>query len=362
MTTRVFALHPGGVWDEALAVAARALRDGGLVAFPTETVYGLGANALDTDAVARIFAAKGRPADNPLIVHVAHLSHVRPLVRAEPDALPIVAGRFWPGPLTLVLPRSPLVPDVVTAGLDSVAIRLPNHPVALALLNRAAVPVAAPSANRSGRPSPTQANHVLADLNCRVDVILDGGPTGVGVESTVLDLTSAVPTILRPGGVTREQLAAVLGRVEVDPRARALPVLDNHEWDAVRSPGMKYKHYAPQAPATLVEGEPPQLWRKLYELLANRALGARVGLLVSEEGARWLAGQGLPGGTLLFSLGPRQAPEQVAKRLFAALRQADEEGVDWLLMEGFPEDGVGLAVMNRLRRAAGGNIVMAGSK
>lgn len=360
MTTRVFVLRPGESWEEALAVAARALRDGELVAFPTETVYGLGANALDADAVARIFAAKARPADNPLIVHVADLEAVHPLVTKEPAQLRTLAKHFWPGPLTLVLPRSPVVPDVTTGGLDSVGVRLPNHPVALALLRRAAVPVAAPSANRSGRPSPTQAAHVLDDLDGRVAVVLDGGPTGVGVESTVLDLTGMVPTILRPGGVTREQLAAVLGHVDVDWRARALPTTEEQELGPVRSPGMKYKHYAPLAPATLVEGEPPDIWFTMYDLLKAAPSGQRVGVLVTAEGEKWLRQKGLPERAVLLSLGSRRDPEQVARRLFASLRHMDEVGAEWLLMEGISENGVGLAVMNRLRRAAGGNIVLAG--
>ncbi|MGI6610950.1 MAG: L-threonylcarbamoyladenylate synthase [Limnochordia bacterium] len=358
MKTRVFRLEANASWHEALRVAATALRNGELVAFPTETVYGLGGHALDELAVRRIFAAKGRPADNPLIVHVPSVEALRPLVATIPPQLPLLARCFWPGPLTLVLPRSSIVPDVTTGGLDSVAIRLPNHPVALALLQRVRVPLAAPSANRSGRPSPTQASHVLDDLAGHVAVVLDGGSARVGVESTVLDLTGELPTILRPGGITREQLAAVLGEVVVDSRARALPNGDIEASEPVRSPGMKYQHYAPQAPATLVEGEPPGVWQGLCDLLQMQG-AKRYGLLVSREGEEWLRQCELPPGAVILCLGSRNHPEEFAQHLFSALRTMDEKQVEAIFIEGISEEGLGLAVMNRLRRAAGGRIVAA---
>lgn len=335
--------------------AAAALRDGELVAFPTETVYGLGGHALDEQAVRRIFAAKGRPADNPLIVHVPTVEALRPLVAAIPPEVPLLARAFWPGPLTLVLPRSPIVPDVTTGGLDSVAIRLPSHPVALALLRYVHMPLAAPSANRSGRPSPTHAQHVLDDLAGHVAVVLDGGAARVGVESTVLDLTGERPTILRPGGVTREQLESVLGEVAIDSRARALPNGDLDVNEPVRSPGMKYRHYAPQAPATLIEGEPPYVWQALRDSLEARS-ARRCGLLVSREGEEWLRQYELPPETVIFCLGSRDHPEEFAQQLFSALRAMDDERVEAILIEGISEKGLGLAVMNRLRRAASGRI------
>lgn len=356
MRTRTFALHKNESWNEALDEATTALRNGGLVAFPTETVYGLGANALDVSAVRRIFAAKGRPADNPLIVHVPDVQSILPLVTTVPPELPVLAEHFWPGPLTVVLHRSPVVPDVTTGGLDSVAIRLPNHPVAQALLHRVGLPLAAPSANRSGRPSPTRASHVVADLNGHVAIVLDGGPTRVGVESTVLDLTGDTPTILRPGGITPEQLAHVLGDVRVDERVEALPNGDSESSGPVRSPGMKYRHYAPLAPAVLVEGDPPDLWEVLMDLTVSCG-NKRLGMLVSDEGAEWLRQGDLPHGTVVIPLGSRHHPEEFAKQLFAGLRKMDEESVDAVLMEGIPAEGVGLAVMNRLRRAAGGQII-----
>jgi L-threonylcarbamoyladenylate synthase len=341
-----------------LEVAVEALHRGELVAFPTETVYGLGGHALDERAVRKIFAAKGRPADNPLIVHVSDYEDVLPLVSSVPPQLPVLARHFWPGPLTVVVPRSLLVPDVTTGGLDSVAIRMPAHPVALALLTQAKVPVAAPSANRSGYPSPTEASHVLADLAGQVAVVLDGGPTQVGVESTVLDLTGSVPTILRPGGVTYEQLTAVLGEVAIDPAARAREQDGLECGQPVRSPGMKYRHYAPRAEAILVEGEPPHIWQTLRDLLSSQG-NVRCGLLVSREGESWLRTTGLPEDVAVLCLGSRHDPAEFARCIFSALRAMDERNVDIVLIEGIDDTGLGLAVMNRLRRAAGGRIVKA---
>ncbi|NLN18948.1 MAG: threonylcarbamoyl-AMP synthase [Firmicutes bacterium] len=358
MKTRVYRLESNSSWDTALEVAVEALHRGELVAFPTETVYGLGGHALDERAVRKIFAAKGRPADNPLIVHVSDYEDVLPLVSSVPPQLPVLARHFWPGPLTVVVPRSLLVPDVTTGGLDSVAIRMPAHPVALALLTQAKVPVAAPSANRSGYPSPTEASHVLADLAGQVAVVLDGGPTQVGVESTVLDLTGSVPTILRPGGVTYEQLTAVLGEVAIDPAARAREQDGLECGQPVRSPGMKYRHYAPRAEAILVEGEPPHIWQTLRDLLSSQG-NVRCGLLVSREGESWLRTTGLPEDVAVLCLGSRHDPAEFARCIFSALRAMDERNVDIVLIEGIDDTGLGLAVMNRLRRAAGGRIVKA---
>lgn len=324
------------------------LRRGGLVAFPTETVYGLGANALDGQAVQGIFQAKGRPADNPLIVHVAGREAVGSLVKEVPGVAGELMDAFWPGPLTIILPVGKQVPVEVTAGLDTVAVRMPRHPVALGLIRAAGVPVAAPSANTSGRPSPTTAQHVLNDLEGQIDMVLDGGPAGVGVESTVLDLTAPVPMVLRPGGVTPEELSLVLGNVDVDPQARSV----NQREGRPRSPGMKYTHYAPRARLLIVEGQAEAVAVKINELAREyRNRGRRVGILSYEESADFTnIGE-------VILVGRRAQPETVAAKLYAALRRFDETDVDLILAEGIADCGVGLAVMNRLRKAAGGRII-----
>ncbi len=342
LSTRYIKVNPACPETDVILEAGRILSRGGLVAFPTETVYGLGANALDGRAVARIFEAKGRPADNPLIVHVACREEVKHLAQNIPPAAEILMDAFWPGPLTLVLPAGPAVPPETTAGLDTLAVRMPRHPVALALIRAAGVPLAAPSANLSGRPSPTTAEHVLQDLNGRIEAVLDGGPAGVGLESTVLDLTGSVPVILRPGGVTPEELRELLGEVEVDPAFTDRP----------RSPGMKYTHYAPEAPLLLIEGEPGAVAARLMELAREqKALGRRVGIL-SCSGNRDYASVGE-----VVLAGRREDPGTVATGLYAALRRFNELGVDLILAEGLEDSGIGLAVMNRLRKAAVRRIV-----
>ncbi|WP_207707626.1 L-threonylcarbamoyladenylate synthase, partial [Desulfofundulus thermobenzoicus] len=336
-----------------MARAGLILRRGGLVAFPTETVYGLGADALNARAVARIFEAKGRPQDNPLIVHVAAREMVDPLVARVPAHARQLMDAFWPGPLTLVLPAAAAVPREVTAGLDTVGIRMPDHPVALALIRSAGVPVAAPSANLSGRPSPTSAEHVLADLGGRVEVVLDGGPAGIGVESTVLDITGDVPVILRPGGVTAEEIAGITGRVRLDPGVDGRAGNGGRPAAGYRprSPGMKYRHYAPRTPLILVEGDPGRVTARVQELAREYlSRGRRVGILASAETAPlYREGQ-------VVVAGQRNKPSTIAARLFALLRRFDEMPVDIILAEGIEPRGMGLAVMNRLRRAAGGNI------
>lgn len=334
---------------EIIEEAAGILRSGGLVAFPTETVYGLGASALDPGAVAGIFRVKGRPPDNPLIVHVADRGMVEQLTFPVNDRARQLMQVFWPGPLTIILPRKKEVPPEVSAGLPTVAIRMPAHQVALELIRAAGVPVAAPSANLSGRPSPTTAAHVLADLGEQIDVILDGGPAGIGVESTVLDLTSPVPVVFRPGGVTIEELSAVLGEVRLDPLAAGPAVADDPEKDyQPRSPGLKYRHYAPRAPLILVEGDPRWTAMKARELATRQyAAGMRVGILACAESA------GSYGHGHVLVAGSRRQPEQIAARLYSVLRRFDELGVDVIIAEGIEPAGLGLAIMNRLRRAAG---------
>lgn len=349
METRI--LKSAGPSDESLAEAARILRDGGLVAFPTETVYGLGANALDGRAVEGIFHAKGRPADNPLIVHISDINQVYDLASDITVQAKRVMEAFWPGPLTIVLPRRPGIPDVVTAGLDTVAVRMPDHPAALALIRAAGVPVAAPSANRSGRPSPTTADHVLEDLAGAIDAVLDAGPCRVGLESTVLDLTNEPPVILRPGGVTREELEGVLGHVEATAahEAEAAPGGSG----APRSPGMKYTHYAPKAPMIVVNvADQAVMQRRIAEKTADyQQEGKKVGILGTDETASHYKADEV------ISLGSRQDMTTVSHSIYRALRKMDRREVDVIICEGFPAEGLGVAVMNRLIKAAGGNIV-----
>ena len=322
--------------DASIRRAAALLRAGELVAFPTETVYGLGADALNGEAAARIFAAKGRPADNPLIAHIAGESGLAGLIAGEPCACARALMRaFWPGPMTLIFPKSPRVPREVTAGLDTVAVRMPSHPVARALIRAAQTPIAAPSANRSGRPSPTTAAHVLEDMEGRIPLILDGGPCEVGLESTVVDVTGARPRILRPGGVTLEMLEGVVGDVDVDEGVL-------HQLQAgsqARSPGMKYKHYAPKGEVTIVTGpRAAQEIARLYDAADERA--AILAFSQADYGAR-----------RVYRL--KNAPGE----LFAALRQLDEDGMETIYAEDVPTAGVGLAVMNRLMRAAAFRVV-----
>jgi len=331
---------------DAIAQGAELIKNGALVGFPTETVYGLGADALNEKAVLDIFAAKGRPADNPLIVHIAEWAELEPLCHPN-DMARKLAQAFWPGPLTMILPKKEIVPAAVTAGLDSVAIRMPSHPVARALIAESGCPIAAPSGNRSGRPSPTCAAHMLEDMDGRVPLILDGGPCDVGVESTVVSLTGDTAVVLRPGGVTPEMIAAVLGECRVaDSVMRPLK-----EGEAAPSPGMKHKHYAPKAHMTLYEGQPQAVAARIikeYDALP----AAERGLILAAEGhlplyaARHAA-----------SLGADEWA--AAHNIFALLRQADAEGVTRVFSESYPESGVGLAVMNRMARAAGFDIVQA---
>ena len=340
MTTLVARCDPA-----AIARAAELIRAGELVAFPTETVYGLGANGLDGAAVRRIFEAKGRPGDNPLILHVARLEDALPLIAGPlPAAAKVLADVFWPGPMTLVMPRSAMVPDAVTAGLDTVAIRVPSHPAARALIEKAGLPIAAPSANRSGRPSPTLAAHVLEDMDGKIAMILDGGPSDVGLESTVVDVTGSVPRILRPGGVTPEMIESALGAVQVDESAlRSL-----REGEKARSPGMKYRHYAPNGRLTIVRGE-------------RGAVARRIAALYDEATARGECCAILAPSARLYgnrSVRPiGESTAEAAASLFAALREMDEAGCTRLFAEAVDLNGLGLAVMNRMGRAAAFDIV-----
>lgn len=344
-----------------LSSAAAALRCGGLVAFPTETVYGLGANALDGQAVNRIFQAKGRPQDNPLIVHIARFEDLEACAANVPEKARTLACAFWPGPLTIVLPVSGGIPREVTAGGDTVAVRMPSHPVAMALIRAAGVPIAAPSANISGRPSPTSADHVWADLAGRIDVLVDGGPTDIGVESTVLDMTSSPPLVLRPGGVSVEAIRGMAPDVCVLPQYGTGFSGGGEDALPPRSPGLRHVHYAPRAELWLFLGR----WESQARAICSRAraeaeLGSRVGLLVSAETAREAAKVGLSDDMVLAELGSRADLSAVASELFDGMRRLDSRGVDVILAESYDAAGVGLAVMNRLVRAAGGRLVALG--
>jgi L-threonylcarbamoyladenylate synthase len=322
--------------DPALLEASAIIRRGGLVAFPTETVYGLGANALDGDAVEKIFAAKERPHWDPVIVHVANVAGARGLTRAWPEAAERLAA-FWPGPLTMLLPRTNAIPDVCTAGREKVGVRVPSHTVALALIAAAGVPVAAPSANRFGHTSPTTAEHVLADLDGRIDAILDAGACDVGVESTVIDPTADPAIVYRPGGITAEQIRRVLGDVVVAER----PITADVPPDALESPGLGIRHYAPRARVILVESE-----GELSRVLEREAGKRRVGVLLP---GGWAA----PGtGVIALPWGSWAEPESLARELYSQMRALDDRGVEVMVCPMPAADGIGLAIRDRLRKAA----------
>ena len=347
-TKRVRITYPEHIREEDLEEAAVVLRNGGLVAFPTETVYGLGANALDERAAKKIYEAKGRPSDNPLIAHISGPEELAPLVEEIPGAAEKLMERFWPGPLTMIFRKKEIVPYGTTGGLDTVAVRMPSDPIARKLISMAKVPVAAPSANLSGRPSPTTAEHVWQDMAGRIDIIVDGGPVGIGLESTIVDVTGEIPTVLRPGAVTMEMLEETLGRVEIDPAILG-PM---KEGTKPKAPGMKYRHYAPKAEMTLVEGEMEQVVRSINRL-AKKSLadGKKVGIICTDETRSCY-----PAG-MVRSIGIRAKEETVAHNLYAVLREFDDLGADVIYSESFPGDQIGQAIMNRLTKAAGYHII-----
>jgi L-threonylcarbamoyladenylate synthase len=351
VTAEVVQVDPARPEPAVMARAGALIRAGRLVAFPTETVYGLGANALDAEAVERIFAAKGRPANDPVIAHVADLDGLKRVAASVPPGQRLIE-RFWPGPLTLVLPRAAGVPPSVSAGLPTVAVRMPSHPVALALLRAAGTPIAAPSANRFSRPSATTAAHVLADLGDTVDLILDAGPATIGIESTILDLSGdGPPVLLRPGGVPLADLQAVVGLVqERDGRDAADTV-------AQTAPGLLTKHYAPRAKMLVVLGERDAARARLrVELTRACAAGRRVGALMVREDADLVEGLGV----VVAWLGSEARLEAVAERLFAAMRELDAAGVEVIGARDYGSAGLGLAIRDRLIRAAAGQVIQAG--
>lgn len=322
--------------------AANFLRDNEVVALPTETVYGLGGNAESDVAVGKIFAAKGRPSDNPLIIHIAEKRQLNGFVAEVPEKAEVLMEAFWPGPLTIIFKKKDgVLAETATAGLATVAVRIPDHPVALALLKSCGLPIAAPSANSSGKPSPTNADHVMDDLNGKITGVIDGGATGIGVESTVIDCTEAIPVILRPGGVTKEQLEAVVGEVRVDAAL-------TDEAARPKSPGMKYQHYAPNAPLYMVSGTTKFLQRLVEE---KRLEGLRVGVLTTEENAAVFEAD------VVLACGRRAELTTVAAALYDTLRRFNLEKVDVIYSEVFPNEGVGNAIMNRLQKAAGNKLI-----
>lgn len=347
MKTQIFDISGSEDRGKIMEEAAKILRQGGTVAFPTETVYGIGADALNENAVKKIFKAKGRPSDNPLIVHISGFEDLNKLVLSINEKAEKLMDAFWPGPLTIIFEKRDAVPDIVTAGLPTVAVRMPADETALMLIKKAGCPVAAPSANLSGKPSPTKARHVIEDLEGRVDAIIKGNDCPVGIESTVIDVSGDKAIILRPGIITKEQIEAVIGNADNDKWLMS-------ETEIPRSPGMKYAHYAPKAPVTIFEGEIGQVIeeinkaKRLYE-----SRGMKVGIIASDETISCYTGK-------VYSLGSRSNHRQIAKQLFHTLRSFDGENVDVILAEAFDRNGVGFAVMNRMIKSAGHNIIKVG--
>lgn len=333
--------------DAALRRAGAVLRAGGLVAFPTETVYGLGGDGLNRESARKIYAAKGRPSDNPLIVHICKFEDIFEIAETVPEEAGKLADAFWPGPLTMILSKSERVPYETTGGLETVAVRFPSHPVAQKLIEYGGGYVAAPSANLSGKPSPTEARYVVEDMDGRVDMILDGGAVGIGLESTIVDLTVDRPQILRPGFVTEKMLAEVLGAVDTDAA-----IIRPDSGQIPKAPGMKYRHYAPEGELVLVEGEPEKVAAYINErTAADRAQGCRTGVLATSEMAAVYRAD------VVKCLGSRGDEESIARGLFAALREFDDENVGKIYSESFPDRGLGQAIMNRLLKAAGHRVV-----
>ena len=342
MKTEVFQIKDPAVQREEVCAAAKILREGGLVGIPTETVYGLGANGLNESAVRGIFEAKGRPQDNPLILHIPNADWLERFACEIPDAAYALAEHFWPGPLTMILKRREIVPNMTTGGLDTVGMRCPDHAVTLAIIEEAGVPIAAPSGNISGRPSPTSARHMIEDMDGRIDGIVDGGACGVGVESTIIDLTVKPPRLLRPGGLPLEELQVVLGEIAVD-KAVLAPL---SEGEKPRAPGMKYRHYAPKAPVTVVTGDSAKT-AAYIQSLANE----KTGVICFEE-YRELFSE-----CAVESIGSAEDKAEQARRIFDALRAFDETDVDAIYAQCPNDEGLGLAIANRLKKAAGFQVV-----
>lgn len=347
MKTKIVRIDENNIDSELIKEAGEIIKKGGLVAFPTETVYGLGGDALNEASSAKIYAAKGRPSDNPLIVHITNMEALVKIVKEIPEEACLLAKKYWPGPLTMIFYKSDAVPFATTGGLETVAVRMPSHRTARALIDAAGGYIAAPSANRSGRPSPTIARYVIEDLEGQVEMIIDGGEVSIGLESTIIDLTSGCPTILRPGYITGDMLREAVGQVDIDRT-----IIDNHSKQAPKAPGMKYRHYAPRGSLTIVEGEPDAVVDYINDKLsAFQKEGIRTGVIATDETAvRYL-------GDVIKSAGKREDEEAIARHLFRILREFDDDQVQVIFAESFPCEGIGQAIMNRLLKAAGHQVV-----
>ena len=349
MKTIMQTINPESFRDEELEEACRILQKGGLVAFPTETVYGLGGDAMHPEASAKIYAAKGRPSDNPLIVHIADMDALEDIAQSVPEAAVKLADHFWPGPLTMIFPKKEAVPKSTTGGLETVAVRMPSHPVARALIRESGVYIAAPSANTSGRPSPTKAEHVKEDLDGRIDMILDGGAVGIGLESTIVDLSTGVPTILRPGYITGEMLEDVLGEVQVDPAILSQKMNPNI---VAKAPGMKYRHYAPKGQMTIIEGDTGEVVDEINRLVKEKTdEGCSVAVIATEETKDAYACANVR------SVGSRATEGSIAAGLYDILREMDHIGAEYIYAESFEKDTLGKAIMNRMLKAAAYHVI-----
>ena len=348
MDTIIEKVDPGNIDADVMEQAGKLIAAGELVAFPTETVYGLGGDALDPDASRKIYAAKGRPSDNPLIVHIAEFDDMKRVAREVPEQARKLADAFWPGPLTMIVWKSDAVPEATTGGMQTVAVRMPNHPVALELIRRSGCLIAAPSANTSGRPSPTEAQHVAEDLSGKIAMILDGGPVGIGIESTIIDLTEEKPMILRPGYITPEMLSKVLQEeVVIDPG-----IIAADDTRKPKAPGMKYKHYAPKAEMIIVDGTQDAVIDKINELTAaKRAEGKKVAVIATDETKERYDAQ------VILSMGRRSDEDAIAQHLYKILRECDELDVGEIYSECFQTPRIGQAIMNRLLKAAGHMVI-----
>ncbi|MEE0596182.1 MAG: L-threonylcarbamoyladenylate synthase [Agathobacter sp.] len=348
MDTIIEKVDSGHIDTDVMEQAGKLIAEGELVAFPTETVYGLGGDALDPDASRKIYAAKGRPSDNPLIVHIADFDDMKRVAREVPEQAKKLADAFWPGPLTMIVWKSDAVPEATTGGMQTVAVRMPNHPVALELIRRSGCLIAAPSANTSGRPSPTEAQHVAEDLSGKIAMILDGGPVGIGIESTIIDLTEEKPMILRPGYITPEMLSEVLQEeVVIDPG-----IIAADDTRKPKAPGMKYKHYAPKAEMIIVDGAQDAVIHKINELTAaKRAEGKKVAVIATDETKDRYDAQ------VILSMGKRADEDAIAQHLYKILRECDELDVGEIYSECFQTPRIGQAIMNRLLKAAGHTVI-----
>ncbi|EJE7234645.1 TPA: threonylcarbamoyl-AMP synthase [Clostridium botulinum] len=348
MKTKVVRLDENNIDEHVISKAGNILRQGGLVVFPTETVYGLGANALDKDAVKKIFEAKGRPQDNPLIVHISKVKDIEKLVEEIPPIAQKLMDKFWPGPMTIILKKKDIIPNETSAGLDSIGIRMPSNKIAMELISMAGVPIAAPSANLSGKPSPTDLETCIEDLDGRVNMILGGDNSEVGVESTVIDCTINPPCILRPGGITLEMLKEVDSDIYIDPAIMKKPDKELRP----KAPGMKYRHYAPKAPLKIIKGDLNKTIEKINEMVQNYIdAEKKVGIIATDETIdNYKKGE-------VVSIGSRKDLNTIAHNLFYVLRTFDEKNVDLILSEAFEEKDMGVAIMNRLKKSAGYDII-----